>query len=229
MALGAVGRDLLDAGRRRRIEDGRVWRGHRRRRGVGAVVAARACFEIREIGRAPVRIGDRRRRRRRGRRVVLPRVARDAALADGGDPQRAGIDVAVGTADLREALQGFSGGRRRRRRRPAAGSTRRCSRISSPRRGCAGSSEALRIALGDAARTARRGVGDAARAGPAQEYRCAAAAAEVDAPPRTAFPPAGFLSAGSGYHSFPLPFTTGDIDAWLRWARRARRRARRGD
>ena len=53
-------------------------------------------------------------------------------------------------------------------------------------------------------------------AGP--EYRCAAAAAEHD-PPRAAVPAAGFLISRLRFHSFPLPFSAGDLDACAHWAR----------
>ena len=64
MALGAVGRDLLLHGRRRRAEDGRVWRGHRRGRGRRRRLGARPGLRDPRPRRAAVRRFDGRRRHR---------------------------------------------------------------------------------------------------------------------------------------------------------------------
>ena len=83
-------------GRRRRVEDGRVWCGHRRRRGrrsrrghLSACSKSATSARFRSSSRPPSSaiVAD--------ARVVLPGMASHPALADGGDPQRARDDVAV--------------------------------------------------------------------------------------------------------------------------------------
>ena len=85
-------------------------------------------------------------------------------------------------------------------------------------RAASSNQEALRMALG-----ALRGTIGAQWAlllepGAGPEYRCAAAAAEHDAPVRSAVPAAGFLVSRLRYHTFPLPLAAGDLDACARWA-----------
>ena len=50
------------------------------------------------------------------------------------------------------------------------------------------------------------------------EYRALVAIPE-DAGPRRPLPARGFLASRLRFYSYPLPFTTGDLDSWLRWAR----------
>ena len=37
--------------------------------------------------------------------------------------------------------------------------------------------------------------------------------------PRRPLPAEGFLAGRLRFYSYPLPFTTGDLEGWLRWAR----------
>ena len=78
--------------------------------------------------------------------------------------------------------------------------------------------DALRMALGALRATIGAQWALLLEPGTGAEYRCAAAAAEDDAPVRSGVPAAGFLVSRLRYHTFPLPLAAGDLDACARWA-----------